>query len=129
MTASTPPLDMPPPTAQRTTREWQAADAAHFLHPFTDHQALATKGVRVITRGEGVYVWDSDGQRIFDAMSGLWCVNLGYGQEALIEAATQQMRTLPYYNAFFQTTTPAATALAERLATCLLYTSPSPRDS
>ncbi|HEX7892315.1 MAG TPA: aspartate aminotransferase family protein [Ramlibacter sp.] len=102
--------------SQRSTREWQDADAAHLLHPFTDHQALAARGVRVITRGEGVYVWDSEGQRILDAMSGLWCVNVGYGQEALIAAATQQLRTLPYYNAFFQTTTPPATALAERLA-------------
>jgi putrescine aminotransferase len=102
--------------ASRSTKEWQAADAAHLLHPFTDHQALAKKGVRIITRGEGVYVWDSEGQRILDAMSGLWCVNVGYGQPALIEAAAQQLRTLPYYNAFFQTTTPAATALAERLA-------------
>lgn len=105
------------PFGARSTWEWQAADAAHLLHPFTDHQALAAKGVRVITRGEGVYVWDSDGHRILDAMSGLWCVNAGYGQAALIEAATRQMRTLPYYNAFFQTTTPPATALAERLAT------------
>jgi putrescine aminotransferase len=110
------PARDPAPIGARTTGEWQAADAAHFLHPFTDHQALASKGVRVITRGEGVYVWDSEGQRIFDAMSGLWCVNVGYGQEALVEAAAAQMRTLPYYNAFFQTTTPAATALAERIA-------------
>jgi putrescine aminotransferase len=117
MTANTPAFSMDlPPFARRSTSEWQAADAAHFLHPFTDHLALASKGVRVITRGEGVYVWDSEGQRIFDAMSGLWCVNVGYGQVALIDAAVQQMRTLPYYNAFFQTTTPAATALAERLA-------------
>ncbi|HSV81700.1 MAG TPA: aspartate aminotransferase family protein [Ramlibacter sp.] len=105
-----------PPFARRSTREWQEADAAHFLHPFTDHQALAAKGVRVITRGEGLYIWDSEGQRIFDAMSGLWCVNVGYGQQALIDAATQQMRTLPFYNTFFQTTTPPATALAQRLA-------------
>ena len=118
MTATTPGFSMDlPPFAQRTTGEWQAADAAHLLHPFTDHQALASKGVRVITRGEGLYVWDSEGQRLFDAMSGLWCVNVGYGQTALIDAAIQQMRTLPYYNAFFQTTTPPATALAERLAT------------
>jgi putrescine---pyruvate transaminase len=117
MTANTPVFSMDlPPFARRSTREWQAADAAHFLHPFTDHQALASKGVRVITHGDGVYVWDSEGQRIFDAMSGLWCVNVGYGQAALIDAATQQLRTLPYYNAFFQTTTPPATALAERLA-------------
>jgi putrescine aminotransferase len=105
-----------PPSVPRTTSEWQAADAAHLLHPFTDHQALASKGVRVITRGEGLYVWDSEGERLFDAMSGLWCVNVGYGQEALVDAAAQQMRTLPYYNGFFQTTTPPATALAERLA-------------
>jgi putrescine aminotransferase len=117
MTANSPVFSMDlPPFARRSTREWQAADASHFLHPFTDHQALASKGVRVITHGDGLYVWDSEGQRIFDAMSGLWCVNVGYGQAALIDAATQQLRTLPYYNAFFQTTTPPATALAERLA-------------
>jgi putrescine---pyruvate transaminase len=117
MTADTPAFRMAiPPSPRRSTLDWQAADASHFLHPFTDHQALASKGVRVITRGEGLYVWDSEGQRLFDAMSGLWCVNVGYGQTALIDAATQQIRTLPYYNAFFQTTTPAAIALAERLA-------------
>ncbi|HSH89572.1 MAG TPA: aspartate aminotransferase family protein [Ramlibacter sp.] len=103
-----------PPT--RSTRDWQEADASHLLHPFTDHLALASKGVRVITRGEGLYVWDSDGKRLFDAMSGLWCVNVGYGQPALMDAALQQMQALPYYNAFFQTATPPAIALAERLA-------------
>ncbi|MBL0419353.1 aspartate aminotransferase family protein [Ramlibacter sp. AW1] len=104
------------PGTPRSTREWQAADSAHFLHPFTDHQALAAKGARVITRGEGIYVWDSEGHRILDAMSGLWCVNVGYGQPALEDAALRQMRTLPFYNAFFQTTTPPAVMLAERLA-------------
>lgn len=113
---SNPPKASPGPLAERSTRDWQAADAGHFLHPFTDHQSLAAKGARVITRGEGVYVWDSDGHRIFDAMSGLWCVNVGYGQQALVQAATRQMETLPFYNAFFQTTTPPAIALAERLA-------------
>ncbi len=99
-----------------TTQEWQAKDHAHFLHPFTDHQALGAKGVRIITRGEGVYVYDSEGQQIFDAMSGLWCVNVGYGQRALIDAATRQMETLPFYNAFFNTATPPAILLAEKLA-------------
>jgi putrescine---pyruvate transaminase len=100
----------------RSTREWQEADAAHLLHPFTDPRTLADKGVRVMTRGEGVYIWDSEGRRLFDAMSGLWCVNVGYGQESLVEAATRQMRQLPYYNGFFQTTTMPAVALAQRLA-------------
>jgi putrescine aminotransferase len=100
----------------RTTQEWQAADAAHFLHPFTDFQALAKKGSRIIERADNIYLWDSDGNKIFDAMSGLWCVNVGYGQRALIDAATKQLETLPFYNAFFQTATPPAIELAELLA-------------
>jgi putrescine---pyruvate transaminase len=99
-----------------TTRQWQAADAAHFLHPFTDFQALAKKGSRIITRADNIYAWDSEGERILDAMSGLWCVNVGYGQQALIDAATRQMKELPFYNAFFQTATPPAIELAALLA-------------
>ncbi len=100
----------------RTTKEWQAADAAHFLHPFTDFQALAKKGSRVIVRADNIYLWDSDGHKLLDAMSGLWCVNVGYGQQALIDAATRQLKELPFYNAFFQTATPPAIELAELLA-------------
>lgn len=100
----------------RTTAEWQAADSAHFLHPFTDFQALSRKGARIITRAENIYIWDSEGHKILDAMSGLWCVNTGYGQQSLIDAATRQMHELPFYNAFFQTSTPPAIELAERLA-------------
>jgi putrescine aminotransferase len=102
--------------AARSTQEWQQADAAHFLHPFTDFQALAKKGSRIITQAEGIYLHDSDGHRILDAMSGLWCVNVGYGQQALVDAATRQMKELPFYNAFFQTATPPAIELAELLA-------------
>jgi putrescine---pyruvate transaminase len=100
----------------RTTQQWQAADAAHFLHPFTDFQALARKGSRVIERADNIYLWDTEGHKILDAMSGLWCVNVGYGQRALIDAATKQLETLPFYNAFFQTATPPAIELAELLA-------------
>ena len=101
---------------ERTTAQWQAADAAHFLHPFTDFKALSDKGARIIRRAEGIYLWDSDGHKILDAMSGLWCVNVGYGQRALIDAAARQMAELPFYNAFFQTATPPAIELAELLA-------------
>lgn len=62
-----------PRTATRSTKEWQQADARHFLHPFTDFAALAKKGSRIITRGEGIYLWDSENNKILDAMSGLWC--------------------------------------------------------
>ena len=100
----------------RTTQEWQAADSAHYLHPFTDHKSLASKGSRVIERADNIYLWDTDGHRILDAMSGLWCVNVGYGQKDLIDAATRQLTTLPFYNSFFQTATPPAIELAELLA-------------
>jgi putrescine aminotransferase len=94
----------------------QALDSAHFLHPFTDYKDLATRGARVITRGEGIYVWDSEGKRLLDAMSGLWCVNVGYGRKELADAAHEQMMALPFYNSFFQTTNVPAVQLATKLA-------------
>ncbi len=100
----------------RTTRQLQAADAAHFLHPFTDFRALANQGSRIIERADNIYLWDTDGHRILDGMSGLWCVNVGYGQQALVDAAARQMQVLPFYNAFFQTATVPAIELAELLA-------------
>ena len=101
---------------QASTRRWQEADARHFLHPFTDHAGLARKGARIITRAENIYLWDSEGHKILDAMSGLWCVNVGYGQQSIVDAAAHQMKELPFYNAFFQTSTPPAIELAEVLA-------------
>jgi putrescine---pyruvate transaminase len=103
-------------TTERTTQDWQAADTAHFLHPFTDFKSLAERGSRIVTKADNIYLTDSEGNRILDAMSGLWCVNVGYGEPALIDAATRQLRELPFYNAFFQTATPPAVELAELLA-------------
>ncbi|MDF0596987.1 aspartate aminotransferase family protein [Psychromarinibacter halotolerans] len=98
------------------TAELQALDAAHHMHPFTHGDALAKKGARVITSAKGVFLKDSDGVEILDGMSGLWCVNLGYGRSELAEVAARQMRELPYYNTFFQTTTVPALSLAARIA-------------
>jgi putrescine aminotransferase len=100
----------------RSTADWQAADSAHYLHPFTDFKSLASKGSRVMARADNIYVWDSEGNKILDAMSGLWCVNVGYGQKDLIDAATRQLTELPFYNSFFQTATKPAIELAELLA-------------
>ena len=61
-------------------------------------------------------LWDSDGNQILDGMSGLWCVNIGYGRGELAEAAARQMRQLPYYNTFFMSTHPPAVALAAKVA-------------
>ena len=98
------------------TAEWQALDREHHLHPFSDHKALHKQGSRIITRANGVYLWDSDENRILDGMSGLWCVNIGYGREELANAAQEQMLALPYYNTFFQTAHPPSIELSRLLA-------------
>jgi putrescine---pyruvate transaminase len=98
------------------TKAIQQKDAAHYLHPFTDFKALAAKGSRVMVRGEGIYIWDSEGNKLIDGMSGLWNVNLGYGRKELAGAAYQQLLTLPFYNSFFQTTNIPATELATAIA-------------
>jgi putrescine aminotransferase len=101
------------------TMHWQALDAAHHVHPFTDTAALNRDGVRVITHADGVYLWDSDGKKMIDGMSGLWCVQVGYGNHELAEAGCEALKTLPYYNHFFKTTNPWTAELAAKLATIL----------
>jgi len=91
-------------------------DAAHHLHPFTDHKDLRAAGSRVITHANGPYIYDAQGNEILDAMAGLWCVNVGYGRDELAEAAYRQMKELPYYNSFFRCSTPTPILLAKRIA-------------
>jgi putrescine aminotransferase len=67
-------------------------------------------------RGDGVYLWDSEGRKVIDGMSGLWCVNVGYGRASMADAVYEQMRTLPFYNSFFNTTNVPAVQLAAQLA-------------
>jgi putrescine aminotransferase len=100
----------------RSTAEWQALDAAHHLHPFTDTGSLNRQGVRVITRAKGIHIWDSEGNRLIDGMSGLWNVNVGHGRDEIVDAIADQLRTLDFYNTFFKTTHPPATELAAVLA-------------
>lgn len=99
-----------------STKHWQSQDAAHHIHPFSDPAALVREGVRVIVRAEGIYLWDSDGNRIIDGMAGLWCVQVGYGNRELAEAGCEALKTLPYYNHFFKTTNPWTAELAAKLA-------------
>lgn len=100
---------------KRSGADWQKLDKDHHLHPFTDHKELHQKKSRIITRGEGVYIYDADGNKLLDGMSGLWCVNIGYGRDELVDAAAAQMRVLPYYNSFFQCANPPSIELARML--------------
>lgn len=97
-------------------KQLQQIDAAHHLHPFTDHKELREIGSRMITRAEGPFIYDSEGAEILDGMAGLWCVNIGYGRNELAEAAYAQMKELPYYNSFFKCTTPTPVLLSKKLA-------------
>ncbi len=98
-----------------STEDLQRIDAAHHLHPFTDYKALNAEGSRIIVKADGVWLWDSDGNRILDGMAGLWLMQVGYGRTSIADAAYRQMLELPYYNTFFKTTHPPAIALAEKL--------------
>ena len=97
-------------------KQLQQIDAAHHLHPFTDHKELRAAGSRIITRAEGPFIYDSEGNQLLDGMAGLWCVNVGYGRDELAEAAYRQMKELPYYNSFFKCSTPTPVLLSKRLA-------------
>ena len=97
-------------------QDLQQLDAAHHIHPFNDNAELAKKGTRILTKGEGCYVWDAEGNKLLDAFAGLWCVNIGYGRKSMGEVAAKQMEQLAYYNTFFQCTTEPAIHLAAKLA-------------
>jgi len=100
---------------KRSRQDWQELDKNHHLHPFTDHKELHEQRSRIITRADGVYIYDADGNKILDGMSGLWCVNAGYGRQELVDAATEQMKELPYYNNFFQCAHPPVIELSSML--------------
>ena len=70
----------------RSTTEYQSGDAAHHIHAFLDQKALNAEGPRVMVRGEGLYLWDNDGNKYLDGMSGLWCTQLGYSRQDLADA-------------------------------------------
>ncbi|HEY5941503.1 MAG TPA: aspartate aminotransferase family protein [Solirubrobacterales bacterium] len=96
--------------------DYVAGDLAHLIHPLTDHSSLAETGPLVIERGEGCELIAEDGRRLIDGFAGLWTVNLGHGRQDLIEAATAQMRRLPYAATFGGVSSPPAIELAERIA-------------
>ena len=92
-------------------------DAAHHLHPFTDHTDLHRLGTHVIQEASGCHVTDETGQRLLDGLAGLWCVNVGYGRREIADAVHRQMTAVCYYPSFFNTTTEPTVLLADKLGT------------
>src|SRR5262249_30095204 len=91
-------------------------DAAHHLHPFTDHGDLHRQGTRIIRSARGCTVVDEGGRELLDALAGLWCVNVGYGRSEIADAVHRQMTAVAYYPSFFNTTTEPTILLAGKLA-------------
>ena len=93
----------------------QARDMASLLHPFTNLTVLRKTGPLVVERGKGVFVYGADGRDYVEAMGGLWCAALGWGEEELVEAAAEQMRKLSFAHIFGGKSHEPAIALAEKL--------------
>ena len=102
-------LDQPPLT------NLQTRDVESVLHPYTPLHTLRTAGPLVISHGKGVYVYDTQGRGYIEGLSGLWCAGLGFGDEEMIDAATEQLRQLPYYHLFGAKGMEPAIELAEKL--------------
>jgi len=91
-------------------------DRAHLIHPVASYRSHEKLGVRVLASASGATVTDASGKQLIDGFAGLWCVNAGYGHESIVEAATRQMRELPYATAYFGLGSEAAIRLASELA-------------
>ena len=91
-------------------------DRAHLVHPVSSFRSHEAAGVRVLKSGKGATVTDASGHKLLDGFAGLWCVNVGYGQDSIVEAATKQLQELPYATGYFGLGSEPAIRLAAELA-------------
>ena len=102
--------------APQTNNPLWEMDRAHSLHPWTNFGPFVEKGALVITRGEGAYLWDSDGNKYLDAVGGLWCTNIGLGRKEMADAIADQVLNLAFSNTFVDMTNAPSALLAAKLA-------------
>ena len=91
------------------------ADKKYSVHPYTNLNAHDEKGPFLIEKGDGIYVWDDQGNKLIEGMAGLWCTALGFNQQRLADAATKQMQEMPYTHLFSHRANVPAIELAEKL--------------
>ena len=92
-----------------------AKDVASLIHPYTNLAAHEENGPHVMTRGDGIYVWDEDGNQFIEGLAGLWCTSLGFGEKRLVEAAKRQLDELPFSHTFGHRSCRPTIELAEKL--------------
>ncbi|MBX5201125.1 aspartate aminotransferase family protein [Rhizobium sp. NZLR1] len=93
----------------------ESRDAAFVLHPYTNASQHLKDGPLVIARGEGIHIFDNEGNKYIEGLGGLFCASLGFSEQRLVDAATRQMKELPFYHSFGGKTHETAVELAERL--------------
>ncbi len=93
----------------------QTRDLDAVLHPYAALHKLRETGPTIMASGKGVFIYDTQGNEYIEGMAGLWCAGLGFGNEEMIEAANEQLRSLPYYHQFSGKGTEPAIELAEKL--------------
>ncbi len=91
-------------------------DRDHWIHPVASYRGHEKAGVRVLRSAKGATITDAEGRQLIDGFAGLWCVNAGYGQESIVEAAANQMRELAYATGYFGLGSEPAIRLAAELA-------------
>lgn len=91
-------------------------DRQHFFHPWTHFASFKEEGSLIMAEADGAYVYDVDGKKYLDGIGGLWCVNIGYGREEVIEAMANQARKMTYYSPFTDVSNVPAAELAAKLA-------------
>lgn len=91
-------------------------DRDHYVHPVSAYRAHEAKGAIVLESAKGMFVRDAQGRELLDAFAGLWCVNIGYGHQSVVEAAAAQMQKLPYATGYFGFASEPAIRLAAKLA-------------
>jgi adenosylmethionine-8-amino-7-oxononanoate aminotransferase len=92
------------------------SDRQHLIHPVVSWSGHEKRGVTILESGQGAYLRDSEGRTLLDGFSGLWCVNVGYGHDSIVKAATEQMNRLPYATGYFHFSSEPTIKLAARLA-------------
>ena len=98
------------------TQDLWAKDKDHIMHAWTDLQKVREKGSLVIAESEGIYVYDSDGNKMIDGPAGMWCVNVGYGRQEIADSIADQAMRMTYFSPFHQMTSPPTAELGAKLA-------------
>ena len=102
--------------SKHTAEELWQMDHDHVIHPFTDFSRWDRDGSDIMAEAAGIHVTDTHGNKFIDGIGGLWCVNIGYGREEMVQAIADQVREIPYYSPFSHLSTPPAGVLGKMIA-------------